>query len=82
MKLFRYLIPEILYWFAKITKRNKKLYEFAMKLLKIYGRHSRVWNFESKNYLGRMYLVRNYPMGGEWCMYEDYGIKWGVEYKL
>jgi len=79
MKLFRYLIPEILYRFAKITKRNKNLYEFVMKLHKIYGRHSKVWNFGSKNYLGRRYLVRHFLYRGEWYMYEDYGIKWEVK---
>ena len=79
MKFFRYLIPEILYWFAKITKRNEKLYEFVMKLLKIYGRYSKVWSFQDKNYLRRRYLSRHFLYGGEWYMYEDYGIKWDVK---
>ena len=79
MKFFRYLIPEILYWFAKITKRNKKLYEFVMKLLKIHGKYSKVWEFQDKNYLRRRYLIRHVYMGLQWYMYEDYGIKWEVK---
>lgn len=76
MKVFRYLFPEILRRFAKTVKRSKMLYEYIMRLLKIYGKYSRTWFFEDKNYLGRRYLVRNYYMGCAFYTYEEYGIGW------
>ena len=75
-KFFMYLIPEVLYRLAWITRRNRKLYECVMILLKILGRHSKVWSFDEKNYLGRRYLVRYYYLGSCWYKYEDYRIKW------
>ena len=70
------IIIEIIHRFYCLTQRSKRLYNFSIKLVKIYCKFSKKWNYEGKNYLGKIYITKQISYGISWYKFEKFGTKW------